>query len=111
MRKKQPEGQQVKIKRFLSSVKIVYRKSTALTRIVVAAAVVLSIAAILTLGAATDNTRRQTEALRQEAMLLEQEQQRLELYISQLGTVKGIMRIAQERLGLMAPDSIIIQPE
>ena len=51
------------------------------------------------------------EALRQEAILLEQEQQRLELYISELGTVQGILRIAQERLGLVEPGSVIIQPE
>lgn len=101
----------MKVRRLLSSVKVVYRKSTALTKIVIAAAVVLSIAAIVTLNAATENTRQQTEALRQEAILLEAEQQRLELYIRELGTVQGIMRIAQERLGLVEPDSIIIQPE
>ena len=101
----------MKVRRLLSSVKVVYRKSTALTKIVIAAALVLSIAAILALGAATENTRQQTEALRQEAILLEQEQQRLELYISELGTVNGILRIAQERLGLVEPGSVIIQPE
>lgn len=101
----------MKVRRLLSSVKVVYRRSTALTKIVVAAAVVLSIAAILTLNAATDNTRQQTETLRQEAILLEAEQHRLELYIRELGTVQGIMRIAQERLGLVEPDSVIIQPE
>ena len=101
----------MKVRRLLSSVKVVYRKSTALTKIVIAAAVVLSIAAILTLNAATENTRQQTEQLRQEAILLESEQQRLEQYIRELGTVPGIMRIARERLGLAEPDSIIIQPE
>lgn len=101
----------MKVRRLLSSVKVVYRKSTALTKIVIAAAVVLSIAAILTLNAVTENTRQQTEQLRQEAILLESEQQRLEQYIRELGTVPGIMRIARERLGLAEPDSIIIQPE
>ena len=101
----------MKVRRLLSSVKIVYRKSTALTKIVIAAALVFSIAAILTLRAASENTRQQTEALRQEAILLEQEEQRLDLYIRELGTINGIMRIAQERLGLVEPDSVIIQPE
>ena len=101
----------MKVRRLLSSVKVVYRKSTALTKIVIVAAVVLSIAAILTLNAVTENTRQQTEQLRQEAILLESEQQRLEQYIRELGTVPGIMRIARERLGLAEPDSIIIQPE
>ena len=51
------------------------------------------------------------EALRQQAILLEQENARLQGYISQKGTVQEILRIAQERLGLMDPDSIIYQPE
>ena len=101
----------MKVWKLLSSVKVIYRRSTALTKIVVAVAVVLSIAAIVTLNAATENTRQQTENLRQEAILLESEQQRLEQYIRELGTVPGIMRIARERLGLAEPDSVIIQPE
>lgn len=101
----------MKVRKLLSSVKVVYRRSTALTKIVIAAAVVLSITAIVTLNAATENTRQQTEQLRQEAILLESEQQRLEQYIRELGTVPGIMRIARERLGLAEADSIIIQPE
>ena len=99
------------LKRFLASTKVVYRKSTALTKIVVAAAVALSIAALLTLRIATDNTRQQTEQLRQQAITAEQEQRRLQEYLSQRGTVQEILRIAQERLGLAEPDSVIIQPE
>ena len=101
----------LRLKRFLKSIKLVYRKSTALTKIVIVAAVVLSMAAILTLRAATDSTLQQAEALRQQAILLEQENARLQGYISQKGTVQEILRIAQERLGLMDPDSIIYQPE
>ena len=99
------------LKRLLASTKVVYRKSTALTKIVVAAAVALSIAALLTLRIATDNTRQQTEQLRQQAITAEQEQRRLQEYLSQRGTVQEILRIAQERLGLAEPDSVIIQPE
>ena len=101
----------MKVRRLLSSVKIVYRRSSALTKIVIAVTLVLSLAAIWALNAATDKARRQTEALRQEAILLEQEESRLDQYISELGTVQGILRVAQERLGLVPPDSIIIQPE
>jgi hypothetical protein len=71
----------------------------------------LSIAALLTLRIATDNTRNHTEQLRPEAVSAEQEQRRLEEYLSQRGTVQEILRIAQERLGLAEPDSVIIQPE
>jgi cell division protein FtsB len=72
---------------------------------------VLSIAALLTVHSAIDSANRQTEALRQQAQLLEQENERLQSYVAEKDTINEIIRIAQERLGLVKPDSIIIQPE
>ena len=95
----------------LASVKLVRRKSTPLTTIVVAAAIVLSIVALLSLNGAIRAANAQTEALRQEAIALEQENNRLKQYLDERGTVQEILRIAQERLGLVPPDSVIIQPE
>lgn len=95
----------------LSSVKLVYRRSRPLTKIVVLAVVVLSILALMTLRSAIMTTREKTEDLRNEAMALEQDNSRLEQYIEELGTIRAIIRIAQEKLGLVEPDSIIIQPE
>ena len=60
---------------------------------------------------AIGSTRDAAEELRQEAIGLEQEQSRLERYIQELGTIQGIIRLAQEKLGLIEPDSVIIQPE
>ena len=74
-------------------------------------AVVLSMAALLTLHGAIDASRRDTEELRQQAMALEQEQALLEQYTWEKGTVREVIRIAMERLGLVEPDSVIIQPE
>jgi hypothetical protein len=42
---------------------------------------------------------------------LEQESQRLDEYERQRGTLQEIIRIAQEKLGLILPGSVIIQPE
>ena len=95
----------------LADVKVVRRKSSTLTRIVIVTAIVLSIAALLTLQTAINAANRSTEALRQEAIVLEQESQRLEEYKSQKGSLLEILRIAQEKLGLTAPDSVIIQPK
>jgi len=95
----------------IGKVKLVRRRSSTLTKVVVLAAVVLSMAALLMLLVVITDTRAQTEALRAEAAQLEGENSRLELYIEQLGTVKGIIRIAQEKLGLIEPGSVIIQPE
>ncbi len=95
----------------LESIKLVYRKTPALTKIVVSAAVVLSMAALLMLHGAIDTTRQDTEDLRQQALALEQEQQQLERYEQEKGTIQEVIRIAMERLGLVEPDSVVIQPE
>ena len=58
-------------------IKVVPRKSTPLTRLVILTAVVLSIAALLAVHGAIRAANRSTEELRQEAIALEQEQARL----------------------------------
>ncbi len=76
-----------------------------------AVAIVLSMAALLVLRGAINETRQRTEDLRQQAIALEQESALLEQYEQEKGTVKEVIRIAMERLGLIKPDSIVIQPE
>lgn len=95
----------------LAGVKLVYRKTSTLTKIVVATAVALSMIALLVLHGAIRATEANTEALRQEAIALEQEQTLLDQYDREKGTIKEVIRIAMERLGLIEPDSIVIQPE
>lgn len=95
----------------LASIAVVYRKTSTLTKIVVSTAVVLSMAALLMLHGAIDTTRQDTEDLRQQAIALEQEKQQLAQYEKEKGTVQEVIRIAMERLGLVEPDSIVIQPE
>lgn len=92
-------------------VKLIYRRSRTSTKVVVLVAVVLSILSLTALCIAISATRADTEQLRQDAMGLERENSRLEMYIEQLGTIEGIIRIAQEELGLIEPGSVIIQPE
>ena len=94
-----------------TGVKLVYRRSCTLTKVVVLAAVVLSMAALLTLGLAIRQNKNAVEQLRGQAVVLEQENSRLQQYIQELGTVKGIIRIAQEKLGLIEPDSVVFNPE
>lgn len=95
----------------LRTVKLVYCKSTSLTKLVVLVTVVLSIAALLVLSGAVQASLEKWEELRVQAIALEQDNSRLEQYIEQLGTVEGIIRIAQEKLGLVEPGTILIQPE
>ena len=100
-----------KIRTFLSSVRLVYKKTSTLTKLVVSTALVLSMAALLMLHGAIDATRNDTEELRQQAIALEQEKHQLEQYEKEKGTIQEVIRIAMERLGLVEPDSVVIQPE
>ncbi len=92
-------------------VRLVYKRSSNLTKIFVLAAIVLSMVALLVLGSAIRSARERTEGLRVQASRLEQENDRLSGLISSLGTVAGIQQIAREELGLVDPDSVIITPE
>ncbi len=100
-----------RFRKFLSSIKLVYRKTSTLTKIVVLTALALSMAALLMLHGAIDATRNDTEELRQQAIALEQEHNQLEQYEKEKGTIQEVIRIAMERLGLVKPDSVVIQPE
>lgn len=93
------------------NVRIKFKRSKTITKVVVLAAVILSMTALIVLGGAIAGTRAQTEALRSQAAGLEQENRRLEDYIEDLGTVQGIIQIAREKLGLVEPDTVIISPE
>ena len=91
--------------------RLVIRRSSPLMKIVVLAAVVLSIAALLALRSAILDTRAQAEALRSQAASLEQENEELTEKVDGIGTVDGILQIAQEELGLVDPDTVVIKPE
>ena len=95
----------------IGKVKVARRRSRLLTKVMVLVAVLLSIATLLTLLLAIHATRVQTEALRTEAAQLERDNSRLTEYIQEMGTIKGLIRIAQEELGLVEPGTIIIDPE
>lgn len=90
--------------------RIVFRHSTMLLKCVVLTAVVLSAVTLVTVGAVTQQLQDQTEAYRQQAAQLEQDNQKLSLYISQLGTVQGIKHIANEKLGLVDPNDFFFKP-
>ena len=100
-----------KLRKFLSRFRLVYRRSSTLTKCVVLAAILLSTVTVITLGAVRRETEAQTEALRQEAAYLEQENQKLRDSISILGTVESVKQIARDILGLVDPDTVIFETE
>lgn len=92
-------------------IRIVFRRGSLALKLAVLAVVVLSLATLLVVWMYKQNAREEYEDLRNQAIMLEQENNRLRDAIEQLGTVKGIAQIAKEKLGLVDPDSVIIKPE
>lgn len=99
------------LKEFFSRVKLVRQRSSNLSKIVVIVTIVLCMGALCTLRLAMNRTEKQTDELTAQAAALEQENSDLNEKISELGSVQSIMDIAQEELGLVNPDSVILQPE
>ena len=94
----------------LRYIKLVYKRSSNVTKIVVLCAIVICTVALIILGGAIREAQARNDALRAQASRLEQENNRLSSLIDSLGTVAGIEQIAREELGLVDPDSVIITP-
>ena len=92
-------------------VRLVFQRSSIPTKIAVLAVVVLSIITLLTLRFVILEQKAQINALREQAISLEQENQRLQEKIDGLDTIDGISQIAKDELGLVDPDTIIFEPE
>ena len=92
-------------------VKIVFRSTSRLLKLVVTVLIVFSVAALLALAWVRGGIAGQIQKLREEAAAMEQENQELQDKIDSMDTVDGVMDIAQEELGLVDPDTIIIKPE
>lgn len=94
-----------------SQIRLVFQRSRTLTKVVVLAALVLSMAALLVLGIARMSVQARLDSLKDQAQELEQENARLEQYIDDQGSLQSIERIANDELGLVDPDTVIIQPQ
>lgn len=95
----------------LRRIRLVYRRSSNTLKIVVIAALVLGTLSLLMLRGAILRMEQKTEELRQQAAVLEQENEKLEKSISQLGTVQSITELAEQLLGLVDPNTVIFSPE
>lgn len=100
-----------KLRKFLSRFRLVYRRSSTLTKCVVLATLVMTTLAVIVLSAARIDANKREDAARQQAAALIQENAELRHKISILGTVDSIKEIAEEMLGLVDPDTIIYEIE
>jgi cell division protein FtsL len=91
--------------------KFIAKRSSPITVIVVCVAIALAVVTVLALHTKTLQAQADAEAWRAEAQKQEQEQNRLEEMLNNLGTLEGIKDIAENFLGLVDPDTIIINPE
>ena len=92
------------------NIKVVVRPSPPLLKIIVILVILLSMAALAALSWVQSGIRARTDELRDQAAELEYENDVLEEKKNQLDSVQSVEDIAQGELGLVDPDTVIIDP-
>ena len=98
-----------KISSFLSRFQLQYPRPPALNKVVVAAAIVLSSVTLVTLRLSHWEAEARLTELQQQIAATAQRNDELRHDIDELGTTDSVRKIAQEELGLVDPDTIIIE--
>lgn len=98
-----------RIRSILSRFQLQYRRTPTLNKVVVAVAIVLSSLTLVTLRLAHWEAEEKLAELRQQVAAQEQRNEDLRHDIDELGTTDSIRQIAREELGLVDPDTIIIE--
>ena len=91
-------------------IRLVYRRSPMILKILVLVTILASAAALLALRFAMTGFQEQRQALYTQAVDLQQENEDLTERIAELGTKDSIRRIATEELDLMDPKSELFNP-
>lgn len=88
--------------------KLVLVPSSKAVKILAVLVVLFSLVALVALGWVRGNIRDLTEEKRQQAAALEQENAALKEKNEKLGTSDSVRDIAQEELGMVDPDAVVI---
>lgn len=91
-------------------VKVVFRTKPRVMAVVMAMVIVATVALVGLQGSLAES-RSQFEAMRLQAAALEAANQELISNIDDLGSVESAIRIAEEELGLVCPDTVVFAPE
>ena len=91
-------------------IRLVYRRSSLLVKVLVLVTILLSTAALLTLRIAMQNYQLQSQVLQSQAANLQQKNAELTARIAELGSKESIRRIAIEELDLMDPNAQFFIP-
>ena len=95
----------------LKNVKIAVRPSPAALKIVLIVLILLSMAALFALRWVHTGILAETENLRDKAAELEDANADLQQRTEDIGSVQSIKDIANEELGLVDPNTVIITPQ
>ena len=95
---------------YLKKIQPVYRRSSNKTKILVIIFLVVGIVALFVLRGAINDAEALNADLESQAAQLEEENSDLQENIDNLDTVQGVEQIAQDELGLVDPDTVLIQP-
>ena len=93
------------------NVKVEVRPASNILKIVLIVLILFSIVALAALRWVHDGILTQIDELKKEASGLEYANEELDQKTEELGSVQSIQDIAQEELGLVDPDTVIIDPE
>ena len=97
-------------KKFFRPVRVVFRRSSTTLKIFLIAALLISTVTLLTLRGMLLAENEKAEQLRQQAIALEQENEKLTRRSAMLGSVESVKELATELLGLVDPDTVIFEP-
>ena len=100
-----------KIKEKLKLIKLRLRPSPRSTKIMLIVAILFAMIALIALRIQINKLENRTEDLRDKAAALEQDNKDLQENIGILGSVQSIIQIARDELGLVDPNTVILEPE
>ena len=95
----------------IGKTQIIWNHSSALLKILVILLLVFSMVALVALNWVRISIANQTEAMRAEAAAVEAANQKLTERIENKDSQQAMRDIAKEDLGMVSPDTILIQPE
>lgn len=99
------------IKSVFSQVQFKLQRSSLAVKIILIITIVLSMAALISLRIVTNEVQANTAALREHAAALEQSNSQILADQADLGSVRSVIRIAEEKLGLVQPGTVLFQTE
>ena len=100
----------VQFKNPFQNIKVVYRRSKPLTKVVVIVLIIVCTLSLITLRVTSHRMKTEIDQLRSEAAQLEADIARLKQLIGNQDSVEGVEYIAENELDLVDPDTVILDP-